>query len=502
MAALGAAAGAFEGDNARAEQRARMAQLSLQGAQLAQGDRQFDEQTKLARERMASAEEENALQRRDNLDAMALRQKNTDRQFALDEKQFQAGRENDLYQRGRNERQDAWGEALNAQEMMEKQERIKTNRLQFEELDRAAKMEREKLANRQRLAKTGLGALALSALRNGGIAAPSAIELFNKQQEQAGTGIKVSGGVWSKDGFAFKREGPAVDQNGQPIQGKMAEYPELMNPAIARAIFKEEFGEDIAEEQSSAQRESTKYEHAKDIASLRGKRATRFDAKQLEAIDTDIYEYENGLQVKGLAPEEKAHLEGQLKAAKEFRRSLIYGGEPSEQAAAAPSGNGASSQQSSVPQDVFAEQQKAMKLAMQKPENERRAYYDRHMSQYMASRGNGAQSDKPAQSQAQAQTPQPEEQSQAARDAEAVTQEQAAPSSYGPSKDDPAYWRDMPTGADRTAKKADGSGVKEARKEILRRLETAYRMPKGPEKQAAIAKIKAELDAFNRVHPV
>lgn len=465
MAALGAAAGAFEGDNARAEQRANMARLSLQGAQLAQGDRQFDEQTKLARERMASAEAENAAQRRENADALALRQNNTDRQFALDEKQFQAGRENDLYQRGRNERQDAWGEALNAQELMEKQERIKTNRLQFEEIDSAAKMEREKLSNRQRLAKTGLGALSLSAMKNGGIASPAAIEVFNKQQEQAGTGIRVTSGVWSKDGFAFTREGPAVDQNGQPIPGKMAEYPELMNPAIARAIIKDEFGEDIAEEQSSAQRESTKYENAKDIASLRGKRATRFDAKQLEAIDTDIYEYENGLQVKGLAPEEKAHLEGQLKAAKEFRRSLIYGGEPSAQAAAAQSGNGAEqAAQSSVPQDVFAEQQKAMKLAMQKPENERRAYYDRHMSQYMASRGNGAQSDKPAQDQAQAQTPQPEEQSQAERDAEAVTQEQAAPSSYGPSKDDPAYWRDMPTGADRTAKKADGAGVKEARK--------------------------------------
>ena len=266
MAALGAAAGAFEGDNARAEQRADMARLSLQGAQLAQGDRQFDEQTKLARERMASAEAENAAQRRENADALALRQKNIDRQFAFDEKQFQAGRENDAYQRVRNERQDAWREALNAQEIMEKQERIKTNRLQFEELDRAAKMEREQLSNRQRLAKTGIGALALSALKNGGIAGPAQIEAFNKQQAAAGTGIRVTSGVWSKDGFAFKREGPAVDQNGQPIQGKMAEYDELMNPAIARAIIKDEFGEDIAEEQSSAQRESTRFNQQRSLA--------------------------------------------------------------------------------------------------------------------------------------------------------------------------------------------------------------------------------------------
>lgn len=389
MAALGAAAGAFEGDNARAEQRARMAQLRLQGAQLAQGDRQFDENNRLARERMAAAEAENAAQRRENAEYRAQQQSNTDRSFALQEKSFQAARENEAYQRGRNDRQDAWGEALNAQEMMEKQERIKTNRLQFEELDRAAKMEREQLANRQRIAKTGIGGLALSAMKNGGIASPAAIEVFNKQQEAAGTGIRVTSGVWSKDGFAFKREGPAVDQNGQPIQGKMAEYPELMNPAIARAIFKDEFGEDIAEEQSSAQRESTKYENAKDIASLRGQRSRRFDAKQLEAIDTDIYEYENGLQVKGLAPEEKAHLEGQLKAAKEFRRSLIYGGEPSEQAAAAQSVNGAAQAQAEDPAVAY-ERARLTKIAKQtkKPE-EQQAYVDAGIAKFKQTAAGG-----------------------------------------------------------------------------------------------------------------
>ena len=266
MAALGAGAGAFQGDMEREAAAARRAQLGLQAQRMNQDAQQFYEQTKLARERMASAEAENAAQRRENADALALRQKNIDRQFALDEKQFQAERENDAYQRGRNERLDAWREALNAQEIMEKQERIKTNRLQFEELDRAAKMEREKLLNRRRLAKTGLGALALSALKNGGIASPAALEVFNKQQEAAGTGIRVTSGVWSKEGFFFTREGPAVDQNGQPIQGKMAEYGELMNPAIARAIIKDEYGEDIAEEQSSAQRESARFNQQRSLA--------------------------------------------------------------------------------------------------------------------------------------------------------------------------------------------------------------------------------------------
>ena len=266
MAALGAAAGAFEGDNARAEQEARRSQLSLQGASLAQNDRQFADRQKLDREQLAAGQEENALRRQDNIDALGIQQGNIDKRLAMDEKQFQAGQEDKTYQRGRDERKDAWGEALSAQEMQDKQERIKLNRLQFDELDRASKTEREKLSNRQDLAKTGLGALALASLRNGGIASQAAIELFNKQQEQAGTGIKVSSGVWSKDGFAFKRRGPGQDQNGRPVE---MDYDELMNPAIAHAIFKDSFGEDIAKEQSDTQRDNNRFAQQKSLAETR-----------------------------------------------------------------------------------------------------------------------------------------------------------------------------------------------------------------------------------------
>jgi len=53
MGALGAAAGAFEGDNAREEQSARRAGLGLQAASLAQQDRQFVDRQTLEREQMA-----------------------------------------------------------------------------------------------------------------------------------------------------------------------------------------------------------------------------------------------------------------------------------------------------------------------------------------------------------------------------------------------------------------------------------------------------------------
>ena len=249
MGALGAAAGAFEGDNAREEQRARRAGLGLQEAALAQRDRQFSEGMAFDREKMAADEREDAAMRQERVNDASVRQSNADRDFGLQEKQFQAGQEKDLYQRGRDEIKDAWGQAIDEQTLLEKQERIRTNRLQFEELDRASKMEREQLANRQRLAKTGLGALALSAARNGGVAYNDAIALFNKKQEAAGTGIKVTSGKWTPEGFAFKRVGPAVDQNGNPVQGQMMEYDEMMPSAIANPLLKDEFGEDMSRSQ-------------------------------------------------------------------------------------------------------------------------------------------------------------------------------------------------------------------------------------------------------------
>lgn len=497
MAALGAGAGAFQGDMEREAAAARRAQLGLQAQKMNQDAQQFYEKTKLDRERMASTEAENAAKRRDNADELALQQKNTDRQFALDEKQFQADRENDAYQRGINERQDDWREALNAQEIMEKQERIKTNRLQFEELDRAAKMEREKLSNRQRLAKTGLGALALSAFKNGGIASPAAIEVFNKQQEAAGTGIRVTSGVWTKEGFFFKREGPAVDQNGQPIQGKMVEYDEQMSPAIARAIFKDEFGEDLyapigGNSKAGAVELSKAGERLLNIRLGRIERERSDILKELAQDDAKVM----------LGDKEYKKLKDRLMQLDKDEDAAVYSayGETTP----APSGNGAAqAAQSSVPPDVSAEQQKALKLAMQKPEKERRAYYDQHMKKFMSTRGNGGQAAQPEQ------TPQPAEQSQATQTGETGTQDQASASSFGPDRGDQAYWRDMPTGARRQdaqqakpSAKEQRDAVNAQRKAILRRLEIAYRMEKGPEKTAAIAKIKAELDAFNEVNPL
>ena len=78
-----------------------------------------------------------------------------------------------------------------------------------------------------------------------------------------------------------------------------------------------------------------------------------------------------------------------------------------------------------------------------------------------------------------------------------IKEEAAKPTKFGPEEGTEGYLRDMPKGkaAEPTAK-----DVSSSRKEILARLEKAYRLPKSPDKEEKVRKIKAELDAFNKVH--
>ena len=78
-----------------------------------------------------------------------------------------------------------------------------------------------------------------------------------------------------------------------------------------------------------------------------------------------------------------------------------------------------------------------------------------------------------------------------------IKEEAAKPTKFGPEEGTEEYLRDMPKGkaAEPTAK-----DVSSSRKEILARLEKAYRLPKSPDKEEKVRKIKAELDAFNKIH--
>lgn len=241
MAALGAGAGAFEGDRAREQERMRRAQLSQQGAMFNANMRQRQSE---ADRQQANYDSSVALREKELADQQEKEQANLDRSF-------QAGQEDKAYNRERNDWQDSWKAALDAQEMQEREERIKANRADLAEYERVTRLEQEQLANRKNAAKLGIGALAYSSRMNGGRAPMSALELFEKQ-----TGIKSTSAFWTDDGFVLKRLGPAVDQSGKPVQGQMAEYDERMPVAMALSLLRDEFGDKEAEAQYKAMQSS------------------------------------------------------------------------------------------------------------------------------------------------------------------------------------------------------------------------------------------------------
>lgn len=378
MAALGAAAGAFEGDRAREQERMARARLAQQGAMF---NAQMRQRQSEAERQQANFDRSVEIGQKDKAYQREWQQGEAGRQQANLDRAFQAGQEKESYERGRSERKDAWREALSAQEMLERESRIKTNRLQFEELDRASKMEREQLANRKQFAKTGLGALALAALKNGGIASQAAVEIFNRQQQEAGTGIKVSGGAWSENGFTFKRRGPGQDQNGNTIE---TDYDEVLAPAIAYALFKDEFGEEIAREQTASQRENARYANAQKIAETRsgGKvdyfTQAKVNIEEKKALAAYKYIEENALEE---GSDEYDRKMKEVASALENIDRLKGGGStpPSSQEPPVSKGNAGGA---AYDPEVVKESARLKKIAMTLPERERNAYYTREMKKF------------------------------------------------------------------------------------------------------------------------
>jgi len=512
MGALGAAAGAFEGDNAREEQSLRRAQLASQNAANAARLNMQGYQFEAARADAESARADAAARDQRNFDESKLRadleRTDTLAQRGEQKRQFDLTNSRADVQTEIAQKASTWDSALKDQELQDRQLRIKANRLQFEELDRASKQEREQLANRQQIAKTGLGALALAAMKNGGIASQSAIELFNKQQAQAGTGIKVSGGVWSADGFAFKRRGPGQDQSGRPIE---TDYDEVLSPAIAQAIFKDEFGEDVAKEQSTSQHENARYANAQNVAAIRsantGKKAP-------------------------LSPQEELYkLSGALKDmdADNPAYDLVVGRLNQLKQTIQPNAGNTGGAAVESP-DVAAERARLTKIAQQtKKPAEQQAYVDSGLAKF--SKTYSAKSEQPADTPNDAANQDYKTMAEKAmtdangnRD-EAIRlfklykggaadktsssvkktapSEKPTPSAVGPTQDDPAYWRDMPVGRSPVVVVEDPEkDIPKKRWEILARLEAAYRMPKTAEKKETVRRIKAELDSFNSVNPI
>lgn len=237
MAALGAAAGAFEGDNAREEQRARRAGLGLQAASLAQQDRQFVDRQTLEREQMAL--EQQRFQGNQDIanSRTAMEQRNADRGFALDEQKLAYDKENDLYQRGRNEKQDAWKNALDEETLRNKQMEYQTNEQLFQEAAKQRQIDDEKMANRKKIAQGAMGvAIRAIAESPNNVLSPSQIEYIKKLDPET-YGNLVGGygaGVGKPAALTFK----------DPKTGEARD--EVIDPDKQFMIYDTVYGKDVA----------------------------------------------------------------------------------------------------------------------------------------------------------------------------------------------------------------------------------------------------------------
>jgi hypothetical protein len=262
MAALGAAAGAFDGDNERAAQGARRVGLGLQAASLEQNDRQFAEKQRLEREQLDAGVQENALRRKDRAQEVGMQQANTDRRMRLDEKQVTLGQENDLYNRGRNERQDAWKQVLDEQTMQEKQLDMTFQKERLSQFKTLADQERQTMAERKRLSQTALASAMKIGMESGGIVPKSVVDAVAKE-----TGIPFQGMYFAPDG-SFVSD---VLKDGKTVQEVT---PANVQATIMRSmpgVFGEEAAKDLVNERrdkarydSYLQREEVKSERTLD----------------------------------------------------------------------------------------------------------------------------------------------------------------------------------------------------------------------------------------------
>lgn len=270
MAALGAAAGAFEGDRAREEAAARRAQLNLGHARLQEDARQFAEQSRMRQSENEAdrlqRQTENAentrrfeLGRGDQQADTARQQANADRQFQLTERQI-GGREQDrafkqdlaARQEGRAAKSSEWDDVIKEQELAARELTYQRNRDLAETAKQATRREQEQLKNRKAAVMTGIGMAVESALINGGIVAKSALDAVNQYNKENGTGVVFTSGFMQDGQLILTRLGPAVDPNGQPIPGKQMEYQETVSAEHINMIRRELFGDKVADDAAAA----------------------------------------------------------------------------------------------------------------------------------------------------------------------------------------------------------------------------------------------------------
>lgn len=280
MGALGAAAGAFEGDNAREEQSLRRAQLSQQGAMFGANlqQRQAEQQSADARDTRNFTENQARDQRNFTEGVTRADQQ---RQDSLDvrgeqRRQFDLGENRAARQEDRTARLDGWSEALKDQELKQRELQYAQAEDQFGKYKQAQQLEDEQLANRKRVAQTGTASLLRLAYESpNGIVTASALGLFNKENGTAfqQAYLDKTTGVFSMD---------AKDDKGNVV-------PNRMDAGMQENALRMIYGDKVADSFFKRQADSQRIEASKEVAGIRslGSANTEEEALKLrlDALD-------------------------------------------------------------------------------------------------------------------------------------------------------------------------------------------------------------------------
>lgn len=278
MAALGAAAGAFQGDMEREAAAARRAQLGLQAQQMNQDAQKFNismqerqaDKAEYARQREEKSRERFADKER--------AQANSDRTFALQERKFDQDVKNTAFEQQRLVKQDAWADALNEQEIRENEESIAFQKERFSQFKTLAEQERQTIAERKRLAQTALASAMKIGIESGGVVPLSVVQAVAKE-----TGIPFQGMYFAQDG-SFVSD---VLKDNKVVQEVT---PANVQAAIMRSmpgVFGDEAAKDLVTERRDRARAAELSKAGERLLNIRLGRIERERSAILKELDQD-----------------------------------------------------------------------------------------------------------------------------------------------------------------------------------------------------------------------
>ena len=320
MAGLGAGAGGFEGDQARARNALQVRGQNMQAAEGA-ANRRFRREEgaredALRREQLAQRGHEfNAGLEQRNQERMAAEGRDT-RDFAESRRRFDLGAE-------RQARQDAWGDAFNEQQMADARLRHEAAQVQFDEMMAGVRQSREQQENRKRMASSGVAMLMRAAYESpDGMAPPEAVEHVKRMLGEDGRGVMGLG--FDQDGNSvlvmqqFGEDGkPRMNPNGTPA---LENVP--FKQAQVRAMLGEWFGDAVpkahdavartrsAQEAQVARQES---QTAKQDARL-NERHLGFLGRRVDAAERQLFKAESDGLGEGEVKRAQAYYDRAVKA--------------------------------------------------------------------------------------------------------------------------------------------------------------------------------------------